>query len=80
MLFFWRSARPWVRAGLVAYPILMCVTLVYAAEHYVVDVLMGWIYAAVAFVIGGIVIRRRAARSARGHADAEAGNQEAIAA
>ena len=80
MLFFWRGARPWVRGVLIAYPILMCVTLVYAAEHYVVDVLMGWMYAALAFVIGGAVIRRRAARSMSARDDAEAGQQDAIAA
>jgi membrane-associated phospholipid phosphatase len=29
----------------VAYPLAMAFTLVYAGEHYVFDVLLGWIYA-----------------------------------
>ena len=62
MLYFWRESRPSMRAGLVAYPILMCITLVYAAEHYVVDVLMGWAYAAVIFAAAQAIIRRRRSR------------------
>ena len=59
LLFFWGVSRPWARAGLVAYTLLMCLTLVYAAEHYVVDVLMGWCYAAVVFAAARAIIRRR---------------------
>jgi len=33
---------------LAAYTLAMGVTLVYAGEHYVVDVLLGWAYAALA--------------------------------
>jgi hypothetical protein len=44
MLFFWRGARPWLRALLVAYPMAMGFTLVYTGEHYVFDVLLGWVY------------------------------------
>jgi hypothetical protein len=35
---------------LLAYPVSMGVTLVYTAEHYVVDVLAGWVYALAAMV------------------------------
>ncbi len=59
LLFFWSGARRWVRAGLVAYALLMCLTLVYAAEHYVVDVIMGWLYAAVVYAVARAIIRRR---------------------
>lgn len=46
-LFLWRSARR-ARPLLVAYPAAMAFALVYTAEHYVVDVLLGWLYAAAA--------------------------------
>jgi membrane-associated phospholipid phosphatase len=46
-LFFWSRARWWVRALLVTYAVAMGLTLVYTGEHYVVDVLVGWAYAAV---------------------------------
>jgi len=44
---FWRRSTTLVRAGLVLYAVAMSVALVYAAEHYVVDIVLGWIYAAV---------------------------------
>jgi hypothetical protein len=46
--FLWtRVHRKW-RPLLVAYPLVMAFTLVYSAEHYVVDILLGWALAAVA--------------------------------
>ncbi|MEV7022628.1 phosphatase PAP2 family protein [Kitasatospora sp. NPDC093558] len=47
LFFFWPTARPWLRALLVAYPLAMAFTLVYGAEHFIVDILAGWTYAAV---------------------------------
>ncbi|MBB4661470.1 phosphatase PAP2 family protein [Conexibacter arvalis] len=47
-----RNARAWtalVRLVLAAYPLVMGFALVYSGEHYVVDVLLGWIYAVAAF-------------------------------
>jgi membrane-associated phospholipid phosphatase len=38
--------RNW-RPVLVAYVLVMAFTLVYTAEHYVVDILLGWALAAV---------------------------------
>jgi membrane-associated phospholipid phosphatase len=46
------------------YPLAMGFTLVYGAEHYVVDILAGWLYAAVAFWAVDEVADRRAARRA----------------
>lgn len=44
--FLWRRvARMW-RPLLAAYVLVMAFTLVYAAEHYVVDILLGWVLAA----------------------------------
>jgi membrane-associated phospholipid phosphatase len=34
---------------LAAYPLLMAFALVYTAEHYLVDVLLGWVYTLMAF-------------------------------
>nr|WP_232425777.1 phosphatase PAP2 family protein [Mycobacterium sp. JS623] len=45
--FLWtRVARKW-RPLLAAYVVVMAFTLVYTAEHYVVDILLGWLLAAV---------------------------------
>ncbi|WP_101948279.1 phosphatase PAP2 family protein [Mycobacterium sp. 3519A] len=45
--FLWtRVSRKW-RALLVAYVLVMAFTLVYTAEHYFVDILLGWLLAAV---------------------------------
>jgi hypothetical protein len=52
--FLWnRVHRKW-RPLLVAYVLVMAFTLVYSAEHYVVDILLGWVLAAVVL----LVIRR----------------------
>ena len=46
-LFLWRLA-PRARPLLVLYPAAMAFALVYTAEHFVVDILLGWVYAVVA--------------------------------
>lgn len=46
------NSRAWtalVRTLLAAYPLTMAFALVYSGEHYVADVLLGWIYAAQTF-------------------------------
>ena len=43
-LFLWRAAPRWARPLLALYPLAMAFALVYAAEHYVVDILLGWVY------------------------------------
>jgi hypothetical protein len=46
-MFLWhRAARGW-RPVLVAYVAIMAFTLVYTAEHYVIDILLGWLLAVV---------------------------------
>lgn len=50
VLVFWTSSR-WLRVPLVAYGLLMSVGLVYGAEHYVFDIVLGWLYAVVGFVL-----------------------------
>jgi membrane-associated phospholipid phosphatase len=58
--FLWaRVHRKW-RPLLVAYVLVMAFTLVYTAEHYVVDVLLGWVLAAVVVVVISRFESRRA--------------------
>jgi len=48
--FLWhRVQRKW-HPLLVAYVLIMAFTLVYTAEHYVVDILLGWVFAAAVMV------------------------------
>jgi membrane-associated phospholipid phosphatase len=74
-LFLWpRLNRRW-RPLLIAYPIGMGLSLVYLGEHYLIDILLGWAYAAVAvYVVDWAAERRRERRAA-----AEAPGQPAIA-
>jgi membrane-associated phospholipid phosphatase len=46
----------------VLYPVAMAVSLVYLGEHYVSDVLLGWLYAILVFVLGNRLLDRRLAR------------------
>ena len=52
---------------LLAYPLAMTFTLVYTGEHYVADVLVGWLYVAAVFFLVGLAerwwVRRRAINS-----------------
>ena len=49
VLVLWGFARGWGRVLLAGYACAMAFALVYTAEHYLVDVLLGWAYALVAF-------------------------------
>ena len=62
-LFFWPRTTRW-RWLLVVYPLAMAVSLVYLGEHYVSDVLLGWLYAVVVFVVGNRIYDWFVARSA----------------
>jgi len=42
---------------LLAYPLAMTFTLVYSGEHYVIDVLVGWVYVAATFFFVGLAER-----------------------
>lgn len=70
-LFFWPTAGRKTRVLLAAYPLLMAFTLVYGAEHFVIDVLMGWLYTAVIYFGLTRVLDRRAAKRATRLADQE---------
>lgn len=51
-IFLWGRMRGYWRPLLVAYPLVMAFTLVYSAEHYVIDILLGWVLAV--FVTGAL--------------------------
>jgi membrane-associated phospholipid phosphatase len=53
LLFAWPLVRNRWRIMLAAYALAMALTLVYAGEHYVTDILLGYVYAAVA--VWGVV-------------------------
>jgi membrane-associated phospholipid phosphatase len=57
-LFLWRRVRPFWRPVLALYPVLMGFSLVYTAEHYVIDVLAGYLFALLTMVVVARVERR----------------------
>jgi PAP2 superfamily len=63
LLFLWRKIGPW-RWLLLAYNAAMIVVLVYGAEHYVSDILLGWLYATVVFIVVNRILDRTEARRA----------------
>jgi hypothetical protein len=67
VLYFWSSVKPRWRFLLVLYPLAMGFALVYTAEHYVIDILLGWLYASVVYFGGNHLAdawsRRRARRA-----------------
>src|SRR4051794_8454626 len=46
-LYLWPRLNPRWRPLLVAYPIGMGLSLIYLGEHYLIDILLGWVYAAI---------------------------------
>lgn len=70
LLLSWPYCRRLVRTLLVGYVLAMAFTLVYGGEHYVTDVLLGWLYALASVVLVGALLpaldRRRAPRSRPG--------------
>jgi len=61
LLFFWPAVRWSARAVLVAYALTMGLTLTYTGEHYVIDILAGWLYAAAVVLVARWVVQRRSA-------------------
>lgn len=61
VVFIWkRVGSRWVQGPLAFFPVAMGLCLVYFAEHYVIDVLMGWAYVGASFWLWGRWERRRA--------------------
>jgi membrane-associated phospholipid phosphatase len=59
LLFFWPLAGGWRRVLLASYATAMGFVLVYTGEHYVVDVVAGWVAAALGVLACRLWIRRR---------------------
>jgi hypothetical protein len=72
-LFFWKAASTRKRILLAAYPICMAFSLVYTAEHFVIDILVGWTYAFATFYFGSKLLDRWDARRARKNLELGAG-------
>jgi hypothetical protein len=75
-VFFWPRVRRRWRPLLAAYSLAMAFSLVYAAEHYVFDILLGWLVTAVVTIAFGRWERRRADRAADPDQPAAAGAGE----
>src|SRR3954454_15301880 len=67
--FFWAGAGRAARAGLVLYTLAMAFALVYGGEHFVADILAGWLMAAGAYAAASHV-RRYASAERKSSADA----------
>ncbi|HWE65322.1 MAG TPA: phosphatase PAP2 family protein [Acidimicrobiales bacterium] len=64
-LFFWKGSSVRKRVLLAAYPVCMAFSLVYTGEHFVIDILVGWLYAAATFYVGSKLLDRWEARRLR---------------
>jgi membrane-associated phospholipid phosphatase len=60
-LFLWPVVGRLWRAVLLGYALLMALTLVYTGEHYVVDVVAGWLTAVVALLLSRLAARAEVA-------------------
>ena len=69
LLFFWPAGWP-ARVLLGAYTLAMAFTLVYGGEHFVADIVAGWLMALAAWALVNWVWSKRIARSANVAADA----------
>lgn len=63
--FLWRRVRWGWRPLLAAYVLVMAFTLVYTAEHYVIDILLGWALAAAVIIALDRYTAWRRARASR---------------
>ena len=81
MLFFWKSAGRWRWRWLLAlYPLAMAFTLVYTGEHFVIDIVFGWLYAVTIFVMGNRLFDRFEGRRASRAVQAESRAPEVVGA
>jgi membrane-associated phospholipid phosphatase len=57
-IFLWPRVRRALRVLLAGYPLFMGFTLVYGGEHYVFDILTGWVAAGLVCIAAARVERR----------------------
>jgi PAP2 superfamily len=60
----WPRKRKWLRPLVALYPLAMAFSLIYGAEHYLSDILLGWVYTASTLVAGRALLRWWRARPA----------------
>jgi membrane-associated phospholipid phosphatase len=65
VVFFLAAVRRRWWPLLLSYPLAMTLTLVYSGEHYIIDVLVGWAYVGLTFVVVGVGERWWEARRRR---------------
>ena len=70
-IMLWPCRRKWLRPLVALYPLAMAFSLVYGAEHYVSDILLGWVYTLAAVAAGRLLVpwwatRRKAPALASG--------------
>jgi hypothetical protein len=53
----WPRRRKWLRPLVALYPVAMAFTLIYTAEHYFSDIVLGWIYAIATVFLAGAMLR-----------------------
>jgi membrane-associated phospholipid phosphatase len=70
VVFLWPLTRRRWRVLLPIYPLVMAFSLVYSAEHYVVDILCGWAVTTLVCIATRLVERRLAAKRSRSATDA----------
>ena len=51
LLLIWRAKNRWLFYGLLPFYVLMCLATVYIRAHYAIDVLAGWVSAALFYVL-----------------------------
>lgn len=64
-LYVWRLVPRYVRPLVAVYPVAMSLALVYLGEHYVLDCILGWIYAVAVFMSVNWAFELRARRALR---------------
>jgi hypothetical protein len=64
-MFLWRRIHWRWRPFLTAYVLTMAFALVYSAEHYVIDILLGWALAAIVSLVAGHLESRWSRRAGR---------------
>lgn len=62
----WPRRRRWLRPLVALYPLAMGFALVYGAEHYVCDILLGWLYTVVTLLAARALLRWWEHRPVRG--------------
>jgi PAP2 superfamily len=60
----WPRKHTWLRPLVALYPLAMAFALIYGAEHYFSDIVLGWLYTLAALAAGKLLMRWWAARRA----------------